>query len=379
MYVTQSPDGKYGVVTRLDKNVIPHIYDTISRENLKLRHLNDHMVVCDKIFKVGIESEDGIKYGAYNMEGRSILPTKYTNIDLTESTKMPDGTYRFVVSNVSDYYGVVDSKGTTLVPLKYIYFPEEKTIVRQRTGKGSSIERIELSRPNGQKEYMNTYTSDYEATKKSSTKVVAKLTIDGKAFEVTAEDLYKELESTLGGITAADAYQYHNVLSQNDVIDYEKYLNGAALDNCVIITEYALATKGTTNAVSKWVKADHEGVVEFLNVDGTAEYDVIVRKGTKGEEKTTEAIEVASIEADDEGSKKTTITVTVSNDAHYHDPENTYLSLDDTIASLKLYFTNGNFADYGYDATYGWKNFLRDYFATYYGITINNNETILLI
>ena len=229
-----------------------------------------------------------------------------------------------------------------------------------------------------EQEYMNTYTSDYEATKKASGKVVAKLTIDGKAFEVTAEDLYGKLEASLGGITAADAYQYHNVLSQNDVIDYGKYLSGAALDNCVIITEYALATKGTTNAVTKWAKADHEGVVEFTNVDGTVEYDVIVRKGVKGEAKTTEAIEVAGIEADDEGSKKTTITVTVSNDAHYHDPENTYNSLDETITSLKLYFTNGNFADYGYDASYGWKNFLRDYFATYYGITINSNEDLKL-
>ena len=154
-----------------------------------------------------------------------------------------------------------------------------------------------------EQEYMNTYTSDYEATKKASGKVVAKLTIDGKAFEVTAEDLYGKLEASLGGITAADAYQYHNVLSQNDVIDYGKYLSGAALDNCVIITEYALATKGTTNAVTKWAKADHEGVVEFTNVDGTVEYDVIVRKGVKGEAKTTEAIEVAGIEADDEGSK----------------------------------------------------------------------------
>ena len=229
-----------------------------------------------------------------------------------------------------------------------------------------------------EQEYMNTYTSDYEATKKASKKVVAKLTIEGKAFEVTAEDLYAKLEAALGGITAADAYQYHNVLAQNDVIDYGKYLSGAALDNCVIITEYALAAKGSNEPLTKWVKADHEGLVEFTNVDGTAEYDVLVRKGTKGEAKTTEKFEAAAIEADDDSSKKTTVTVTVSNDAHYHDPENTYNGLDDTITSLKLYFTNGNFADYGFDASYGWKNFLRDYFATYYGITINSNEDLKL-
>lgn len=174
LYVTQNEDGKYGVVTRLDKNVIPHIYDSITRENLKLRYLNSQMVVCDRIFKVGIESEEGIKYGAYNTEGRSILPTKYSKIDLTESTKLPDGNYRFVVSNVGDYYGVVDSKGNTIVPLKYLYFPEEKTVVSQRTGKGTSIERIMLERPNGQKEYMNTFAENVLATddeKKSITTI----------------------------------------------------------------------------------------------------------------------------------------------------------------------------------------------------------------
>lgn len=227
-------------------------------------------------------------------------------------------------------------------------------------------------------QYMNTYSSEYKATKKSSSSVVAKLTIDGKAFEVKADDLYAKLEASLGGITAADAYQYHNVLAQNDIIDYAKYLSGASLDNCVIITEYALTKPGSKDPVTKWVKADHDGLVEFTNVDGTVDYDVVVRKGVKGEEKVTETFEAGKIEIEDESAKKTTVTVTVSNDAHYHDPENTYLGLDDTIASLKLYFTNGNFADYGYDASYGWKNFLRDYFATYYGITIENNEDLKL-
>ena len=227
-------------------------------------------------------------------------------------------------------------------------------------------------------QYMKTYSSEYEATKKASSDVVAKLTIDGKAFEVTAEDLYAKLESVFGGITAADAYQYHNVLAQNDIIDYEKYLNGAALDNCVIITEYALAKPGSTTPLTKWLKADHDGLVEFANVDGTAEYDVLVRKGTKGEEKAIEVLEGFELEADDDSAKKTTMTLTVSKEAHYHDPENTYNGLDETITSLKLYFTNGNFADYGYDASYGWKNFLRDYFATYYGIVINNNNDLKL-
>jgi hypothetical protein len=172
LYITQNENGKYGLVTRLDKNVIPHIYDSISKENLKTRYLTASRVVSDTIFKVGITTDGQTKYGAYDMEGKSILPTKYANIDLTESTKMADGTYRFMVSSVKDYYGVVDSNGDTLVPLKYIHFPESKTIVQQKTGKGTSIERLVLSRPNGQKVYFNVFANNILATEEEKKSIV---------------------------------------------------------------------------------------------------------------------------------------------------------------------------------------------------------------
>lgn len=226
--------------------------------------------------------------------------------------------------------------------------------------------------------YVSTYTSDYKESKKSDKEIVAKITINGNEFSVSAEDLYVKLEKALGAITAADAYQYHNVLSQSDVIDYGKYLSGEKLDNCVYITEYALAKEGTTTAVTKWLKADSDGIVEFTKVDGTAKYDVLVRKATKGEEKKIEKIDVFEVEIDDDSSAKTTIKVTIDDLAHYHDPETTYNELDEQISALKIYFTNGNFESYGYAASYGWKNFLKDYFASYYGITINNNEDLKL-
>lgn len=172
LYITQNENGKYGLVTRLDKNVIPHIYDSISKENLKTRYLTASRVVSDTIFKVGIYADGQTKYGAYDMEGKSILPTKYANIDLTESTKMADGTYRFMVSSVRDYYGVVDSNGNTLVPLKYIHFPESKTVVQQKTGKGTSIERLVLSRPNGQKVYFNVFANNILATEEEKRSIV---------------------------------------------------------------------------------------------------------------------------------------------------------------------------------------------------------------
>lgn len=227
-------------------------------------------------------------------------------------------------------------------------------------------------------QYVTTYKSDYEASKKSNKETVAKIEIDGKEFVVKAADLYAALESHLGGITATDAYQYHNVLSQSDVIDYEKYLAGADLEDCVYITEYALAKKGTQTAVTKWLKADHDGLVEFTKVDGTVEYDVLVRTATKGEKKEVEVFNAHDVEVDDAASKKTTVTVTVEETAHFHDAETTFEELDDQIASLKLYFTNGGFVDYGFDASYGWKNFLKDYFASYYGITVESNDDLKL-
>lgn len=227
--------------------------------------------------------------------------------------------------------------------------------------------------------YVSTYTSDYKASKKSSSEIVATIKLnDSEVFEVKAEDLYNSIEPNLGAITAADAYQYHNVLSQSDVMDYGKYLSGSKLEDCIYITEYALAKQGSTEAITKWGKADHDGIVEFTKVDGTAKYDVLVRKATKGQEKQVEKFDAFKVEADDDTSTKTTIKVTVSEAAHYHDPETTYKELDEQISALKIYFTNGNFESYGYPATYGWKNFLKDYFASYYGITINNNEDLKL-
>ena len=231
--------------------------------------------------------------------------------------------------------------------------------------------------------YTTTYTSEYEKTKKENKEVVAKLEWKNEAGEkveikITAEDLYNALDGAFGAITAFDAYQYHNVLSQNDVIDYEKYLNGEDLDDCVYITEYALAKAGSLEPVTKWAKVDADGEVVFSKVNGTETYDVLVRKYVKGDEKKVEKFEAIEVEVEDDTASKTTITVTVSDEVDYQDAESQYEALDDTIAALKVYFTNGNFTDYGFDPSYGWKNFLRDYFSTYYGITVENNDDLRL-
>lgn len=231
--------------------------------------------------------------------------------------------------------------------------------------------------------YVGAYTSDYEVSKKSSKSVVAKINVEAadgssKKFEVTAEELYQKLEPVFGGMLAADNYQYHYALSHSDVVDYSKYLKGADLEDCVYIVEYALAKKGSLEPINKkmWKSADHDGEVEFTKVDGTAEYDVLVRKGTKGSEKTVEVFDAFKVKVVDNKSTSTTVKVTVAEASHYHDPAATFAEYDETIEAMKLNLTNGGFAESGYAADYGWKNFLKDYFSQFYGINIESNEDL---
>lgn len=234
--------------------------------------------------------------------------------------------------------------------------------------------------------YMETNTSEYEATKKANSSIVAKLSWkddngDKQEIVITAEELYNELDKAFGAITAADTYQYHNVLSQNEIIDYNKYLAGAKLANCVIITDYALAKEGSTDPVTKWVKdaknvAEQDGIVTFSKVDTSINYDVLVRKTVAGKVQSIEKFDYVSLEFEDPNASKSTATVVISDEVDFQDAEGKFASFDESIEALKLYFSNGNFTDYGYDPSYGWKNFLRDYFLTYYGITVNSNEDL---
>lgn len=225
--------------------------------------------------------------------------------------------------------------------------------------------------------YMSAYKSDYKATKKSNASIVAKLAYKNEAgekvtFEVTAQDLYNELNRVFGAITATDAFQYENILFQNEIIDYGKYKDGASLKNCVIVTEYALANKGSKDPITAWKKVNTDGEVIFDKVND-GEYDILVRKGTSKKDRIVEVATDLEYKVEDNKA-----TVTVSDEPDYLDAEGKYNGLDDQIAALKLYFTNGNFAEYGYDASYGWKNFLRDYFEQFYGIKVKTNEDLKL-
>ncbi len=230
--------------------------------------------------------------------------------------------------------------------------------------------------------YTSTYTSDYKTTKKNNSTIVAKLNWkddDNKkqTFEVSAQEIFNVLEENYGALAGIDSFQYEYVLYQNEVIDYAKYKAGASLKNSVIITEYALAKKGTTDPVTSWTKVTSEGTITFKKMNATEEYDVLVRTRTsKGTPKIVTDSSLTYV-ADDSTSTKTNIVLTVYADETDDSPETKFNDIATQIETMKLSFSNGSFESEGYPASYGWKNFLRDYFKTM-GLTVTNNDELKL-
>ncbi len=167
--------------------------------------------------------------------------------------------------------------------------------------------------------YTSTYTSDYKKTKKSSSTVVAELKskdkVDGVTFangsfgsevKVTAQDLFDELSSKQGVLTAIDAFQYEYILysSDNKILDYAKYKSGKKAKDCLLPAE-----------------TDNE-------------------------------------------------------DEDYETPEERWDDIVNTVKNTKVSFSSGAYEQYGFPANYGWKNFMKDFFKTYYGVQVNNEDDL---
>ena len=168
--------------------------------------------------------------------------------------------------------------------------------------------------------YTSTYTSDYKNTKKSSKTVVAELnskdTVEGIEFvggkfgdeiKVTAQDMFDDLSTKHGVLTAVDAFQFEYMLysSDNKILDYAKYKSGKKAKDCLL-------------------PADE--------------------------------------------SKK--------DDDDYETPEERWDNIVESVKSTKVAFSSGSYEQYGYPATYGWKNFMKEFFGNYYGVTVNNEEEL---
>ena len=164
-----------------------------------------------------------------------------------------------------------------------------------------------------EKQYMDTFTSDYEATKKKSKTVVASYTVDGTKYEVTADQLFDKLSGKYGVITCIDTYQIDWMLLEATIVNDE---GETVLANKYI--DYQGYKNAKNGKVSKFKKSNDDEVNELFE------------------------------------------------------------NVEKYVENTKNNFAAGAYANYGYPASYGWTNFLKDYFSTNYGFEVNNAEDLKL-
>ena len=157
-----------------------------------------------------------------------------------------------------------------------------------------------------EKNYMDNYTSDYKATKKSSKTVIASYEVNGSKKEITVDDLWAKVASNYGVYTTVDLLQYKWIFLEaqdadgnlfNKYVDYNKYLSGKKLSKCVYDTKEA---------------------------------------------------------------------------------KDLYENVSNYVDNVKYYFSVGYYESYGYPSSYGWKNFITDYYATYYNVKLETNDDLKL-
>ena len=157
-----------------------------------------------------------------------------------------------------------------------------------------------------EKNYMDNYTSDYKATKKSSKTVIASYEINGNKKEITVDDLWAKLSSCYGVYTTVDLLQYKWIFLEaqdadgnlfNKYVDYNKYMSGKKLSKCIYDTKEA---------------------------------------------------------------------------------KDLYENVSNYVDNIKYYFSVGYYESYGYPSSYGWKNFISDYYATYYNVKLETNDDLKL-
>ena len=154
--------------------------------------------------------------------------------------------------------------------------------------------------------YMNNYTSDYKANKKSSKTVIVSYEVNGTKKEITVDELWAKLAPYYGVYATVDLIQYEWVFLEaadadgnlfNQYVDYNKYLSGKKLSKCI---------------------------------------------------------------KDNDKAKKL------------------YENVSTYVENVKYYFSVGYYESYGYPSSYGWKNFITDYYATYYNVRLTSNDDLKL-
>lgn len=107
---TYDKNKKTGLVDENNKVIIPHKYDSLKIRMIRSKYYDDYHPI--------VESKLDNKVGVISLDGKTLLPCKYTEIDFSESRKYED-IFRFLAVDENKLYGVVNSNGQ--VEADFIY------------------------------------------------------------------------------------------------------------------------------------------------------------------------------------------------------------------------------------------------------------------
>ena len=287
-----------------DKDAANPVYD----EDSKLYYTESELTSLG-LYSRGTTSN---KFNKFSNESKFEDAETYTNTILSASSKY----YIYLIvgkddsaTSWEDYLGEQDYYNTDFYAAK-----KEELVLKQATASYTKKAVAKLRYESGliiydevlEKNYMDNYTSDYKATKKSSKKVVASYKVGSEKKEITVDDLWAKLSKAYGVYSTVDQIQYEWVFLEacdadgklfNQYVDYNKYLSGKKLAKCMYDTDKA--------------KKLYENVSTYVD-------------------------------------------------------------------NVKYYFSVGYYESYGYPSSYGWKNFITDYYATFYNVKLTTNDDLKL-
>lgn len=118
-YVRLKKDGKFGLVNKAGKTVLPFEYETV----YAISNMNNYAIVSKPVNSVR-------KYGLVNMQNKTIIPFEYDDM-IADSN--------LVAVKQSGKWGVLDVAGKKLIPLEYTnslsLYPKDKIVKTDKDGK----------------------------------------------------------------------------------------------------------------------------------------------------------------------------------------------------------------------------------------------------